>query len=136
MKKLPMATFLFLLAHAVSAAFASSSDSLAKFVIEHLDVTSFPSSIGPRRAKHKIRFSDYGFYPVSVKNSEAILETKEHDWRFTITILHCEKGTITICLHDQALNGGTYNAQQVILLRRKGSTLKVVAKQDQKCPSL
>ncbi|MCI2243901.1 hypothetical protein L3067_04665 [Xanthomonas sp. PPL568] len=34
-------------------------------VIQHLDLTSFPNSVGPRRLPGKTTFADYGFVDVA-----------------------------------------------------------------------
>jgi hypothetical protein len=60
---------------------------LAQFVIDNLDVTSFPSSVGPRRAKGKSSFQNYGIVPRKVSEANAELEEKDGNWSFHVAIL-------------------------------------------------
>jgi hypothetical protein len=109
------------------------------YLIAHLDVTSFPSSIHPRSSAGKRTFADYGFFPVMMSSDEAVLETTEHDWRFEVHILGSNQNTITVCLHDQAMNGGSYDAQQILLIRStEGSTYltgETFRARDKRCPA-
>jgi hypothetical protein len=91
---------------------------LAQFVSEKLDVTGFPSSIGPRRTKGKYTFKDYGFVVRRVTEKEAVLEEEDGSWRFRVSILERTDAGIFVCLEDQALNGGSYHAQSVLFLDR------------------
>jgi hypothetical protein len=93
-------------------------EKLAQFVIENLDVTSFPSSIGPRMSPGKTFFQDYGFVPRIVKDSEALLEEADGSWRFHIRVLDRTDSGIFVCFEDQAANGGTYHTQDVLYLVR------------------
>lgn len=91
---------------------------LAQFVVETLDVTSFPSSIGPRRTSGKTTFRDYNFLATKVDENRAVLEEPDGGWRFTLTILGQGKSGILICIEDQALNGGTYDTQSALSVAR------------------
>jgi hypothetical protein len=92
---------------------------LAQFVAEKLDVTSFPSSIGPRRTKGRYTFGDYGFVARKVTEKEAVLELEDGGWRFRLGVLERTDAGIVLCLEDQALNGGSYHTQSVLLLSRQ-----------------
>jgi hypothetical protein len=106
---------------------------LAKYVVEHLDVTSFPSSIGPRREAGKTTFKDYGFKPTSVTATEALLS--EPDWTFHIKVIGHTRNTVTICLHDKAQKS-SYDAQSCLLLKPAptGDKLIGTATTDPRCP--
>ena len=109
---------------------------LARYVVEHLDVTTFPSSIGPRREAGKITFKDYGLKLVEVSDTEALVT--DEGWMFEIRVLRRSVDSITICLHDQAANGGTYNAQECLLLKKTGDGDRLIAARknirDKRCP--
>jgi hypothetical protein len=85
---------------------------LMSYILDHLDVRTFPSSIGPRRAANKITFSDYGFMPQEISGNKAVLTTLQKDWFLTVRVLEQEQGSnsILICLSDEAADGGTYHA--------------------------
>jgi hypothetical protein len=122
---------------AAAAKEALPSHDLMKFIIAHLNVTSFPSSIGPRRTTDKTSFADYGFFPVVMVSNTAVLEAREHDWKFEIRVLSRSANSITICLHDKAMNGGTYDAQQTLKLRPADRSSELVAEHNEgdiRCP--
>jgi hypothetical protein len=114
-----MAVFGFFCATGCATTPLYPSQGIARFVVENLDVTSFPSSIGPRREKGKIYFKDYGLVEKTVTESAAELAEKGGGWRFSIKVLEHSKSGILICLEDQATNGGTYHTQTVLSLRRE-----------------
>jgi hypothetical protein len=97
-------------------------ENLAQFVIERLDVTSFPSSLGPRRVTGKTSFEDYGIVPRRVEGLEAVVEEQNGGWIFRIKVLRRTASGIFVCLEDRAGNGGTYHTQQVLWLTRSNST--------------
>lgn len=94
----------------------SESKTPTQVLIDKLDVTSFPSSIGPRREKNKIHFSDYGFKLREIRNGAATLET-QGEWKFQIRILDRRAGAAWICIEDKALNGGSYHSQTALEFR-------------------
>ena len=88
-------------------------------IIEKLDITSFPSSIGPRREPGKTFFKDYGFDSTRTTDRTADLETMEKDWIFHFDVVDISDSGIVICLTDKAQNGGSYSANDVLLLTRE-----------------
>jgi hypothetical protein len=89
---------------------------LLTYVVDHLDVRTFPSSIGPRRQPTKVTFADYGFLVDRTSPREVELTTPEKDWFITVTILAHDPQSILICLMDYAANGGTYHARYPVQL--------------------
>jgi hypothetical protein len=47
----------------------------------------------------------------------------DHAWLFRITVLGSEGGNVTVCVLDEALNGGTYLTQTPLELQRHGDGL-------------
>jgi hypothetical protein len=85
----------------------------AKFIVDHLDVRSFPSSLGSRRNEGKITFADFGIMPRSMSAEKATLGT---DWDYTIAVLSHTRKQILICFTEHAANGGTYRSQGPLAL--------------------
>jgi hypothetical protein len=128
----------FVVASASDTASLYPKEHLAQFVAEKLDTTTFPSSIGPRRAKGKYTFKDYGFVARKVTENQVVLEEEDGSWRFRVGILERRDAGIFVCLEDQALNGGSYHTQSVLFLDRsdeqsllKGQATKTTFKE---CP--
>lgn len=103
---------------------------LAKYVIDHLDVRSFVSSIAQRRQADKSTFADYGFVPEQISQTKATLESKNKDWRFEIQVLKHDKASITLSVHDLAQNGGDFNVESILLLHQIDSGKRLVAAKD------
>lgn len=101
------------------------------FIVKNLDVTSFPSSIGPRRAPGKTHFADYNIEPKTVTESDAELAEKSGGWRFYFKVLKIDGTNVTVCFTDQAMDGGTYHTVNAMTLqltkdgRLKGSSKKI-----------
>ncbi|HEY1711079.1 MAG TPA: hypothetical protein VGG10_22630 [Rhizomicrobium sp.] len=85
----------------------------AQFVVDHLDLRNFPSSLGNRRNEGKITFADFGIRLRSVSARKALLGT---DWDYTISVLSHTREKILICFTDHAANGGSYDAQKPLAL--------------------
>jgi hypothetical protein len=93
---------------------------------DKLDVTSFPSSIGPRKVMGKIRFKDYGFKITKTTPDSITIEDSEH-WQFYIKVLSSTDTSSIICLEDKAINGGTYHSQTPLILLPSSDRLSLVA---------
>ena len=83
-------------------------------VVERLDVTSFPNSIGPRREEGLHTFADYGFTDVVVDGQAVRLTWPEGEWVFTVTVLDERNGRLRLCVADKAENGGSYDTVSAI----------------------
>ena len=101
----------------------------AKDVVERLDVTSFPSSIGPRKKAGKKLFSDYAFKSVQMNESSAVLAESDR-WEFKIRVLSGAGEPPTICIEDTAKNGGSYHAQSALRLTESSQTHLLVANKE------
>lgn len=86
---------------------------LAKFVFEHLDLSSFRNSTGPRRRPGQRLFRDLGIHPDQVSDTEAA--STQDEWLYAVRILgkhdYNSDGTteLLICFSDVARNGGSYS---------------------------
>jgi hypothetical protein len=89
---------------------------IAQYIVDHLDVTSFSLSIGPRREKAKVTFGDYGIRPTKIESEAAVLKPADGSWEFDLKILSRTETTALICLRDFAQNGGSYDAQAALML--------------------
>ena len=95
-------------------------------VIADLDVMSFPNSIRPQSRPGARTFAQYGFTQVVPTEGEAgsvDVYLPDRTWLFRITVLGNKGGDVTICVVDQALNGGTYLTQEPLELQRRGDGL-------------
>jgi hypothetical protein len=88
----------------------------AQYIIDHLDVRSFPSSIGPRREKTKVTFKDYGLLPAKIDMVFAQLKETNESWEFDLKVILATETEILVCIHDFALKEAHYNAQQPVML--------------------
>ncbi|MDV3482152.1 MULTISPECIES: pesticin immunity protein [Sphingobium] len=113
-KMLVSATLLVPSTSAISAVDPSPVES----VIDRLDLTSFPNSIGPRRVAEKKTFSEYGFIVIKKTASGAYLELDSHRWEMSFNVLSAKDGRMTVCFGDRALGGGTYNALSALSLSK------------------
>ena len=113
---------------------------VAQFVVDMLDVTSFPNSIGPRRAKGKATFRDYGVVPRRIAGNEAVLEESDGSWTFVITILKRTDLGIGICFEHRGAYPAHYHTQEVLLLTRPDSKSMLTAAESdadfKECPVL
>jgi hypothetical protein len=99
-------------------------------IVKKLDVSSFPSSLGPRLEKGKTHFADYGFQVVHSDTSTARLE-QPGKWAFQLRTMASGGGNgagISVCLEDRALGGGTYHAQSALVLQPSPDQKSFVAK--------
>jgi hypothetical protein len=85
---------------------------LAKFVFEHLDISSFRNSTGPRRRTGQRTSKDLGVRPNRVSDVEAASD--DNEWLYSVRILgradYNKDGAqeVLICFQDMARDGGSY----------------------------
>ncbi len=93
---------------------------LATFVFQHLDLTTFPNSTGPRRKAGQRLFADLSIKPTRTSEMEAVSE--DGDWTYSIKVLARRDFNgdgvqeVVICFSDVA-GQGTYNIQQPLLVQ-------------------
>jgi hypothetical protein len=103
-------------------------------VVEHLDMTSFPNSLGPARGKGKRTLRQFGRQRFAW--NDGTLEVTEADggWIRTFAPLPSLVGRIRLCFVDQAQNGGTYLTRQAIeLVRGAGGLYRAHVVKDRAC---
>ena len=102
-------------------------------VAKDLDVMSFPNSIRSQSRLGARTFAQYGFTQVVPTEGEVgsvDVYPPGHAWLFRITVLGSEGGNVTVCVLDEALNGGTYLTQTPLELQRRDDDLLHVTNRD------
>ncbi|WP_017914141.1 hypothetical protein [Xanthomonas sp. SHU 166] len=72
-------------------------------VIQQLDLTSFPNSVGPRRLPGKTTFADYGFVDVTKTAHGARLLEADKGWMMRFEVLSADATSVRLCFHDTGL---------------------------------
>jgi hypothetical protein len=99
----------------------SPNGKLAEFVVEKLDVTSFPSAIRPKPAKGKKTFSDYGYVTQKIDDREAMVKAPQGSSQIAINILEESQSGIYVCVSGNAEGQSGGRIQRVYLLREKNA---------------
>ncbi len=117
---------------------------LGRFLSEKFDLATVRSSFGPRRTPSKRTFADFGMRP-SQLTEESVVFLIPGDWLYELRVV--ARGDfnrdgiedLKVCFVDHALNGGTYDAAQGLLLTRYSGDGYVIALsynlEDGVCPS-
>lgn len=99
-------------------------------VYEHLNISTFRSSLMPKRTKDKIYLSQMGLSdPIFFKNG-FLIETD--DWTYTFTVIEKKDknrdGVLdyTLCFSDKS-KVGTYSSMQAILISPLGTDGQLIA---------
>ncbi|MET7142743.1 pesticin immunity protein [Xanthomonas sp. PPL139] len=93
-------------------------------VIQHLDLTSFPNSVGPRRLPGKTTFADYGFVDVTKTADGARLLQTDKGWMMRFEVLSADATSVRLCFHDTGLarpgetRAPSYNATSALLVSK------------------
>jgi len=87
------------------------------FIARHLDVLSFPNSIGPRRRPGAKTLMDYGFTQFRAKANRVEANEDDGQWYFAIELVADHGDSKELCVTDQATNGGTYATRSLIKVR-------------------
>lgn len=94
---------------------------VGQFIVDRLDVTTFRSSLGPRRSSGMRYFSDLGMKPTKVEDKR--VEFDSDDWLFQITVLErADKNSdgiedLVVEIRDQSKKG-SYQVASTLLLTR------------------
>ncbi|WP_420010102.1 pesticin immunity protein [Xanthomonas sacchari] len=89
-------------------------------VIQHLDLTSFPNSVGPRRLPGKTTFAD--FVDVTKTADGARLLQTDKGWMMRFEVLSADATSVRLCFHDTGLarpgesRAPSYNATSALLV--------------------
>lgn len=96
---------------------------LGFFLADKFDLASIRSSFGPRRSPDLRTFADFGMKPDKATEDTLAFETPG-DWLYELKIVARRDVNrdgiedLEVCFTDRALNGGTYNTSQGLLLTR------------------
>jgi hypothetical protein len=105
---------------------------LGVFLADKFDLASIRSSFGPRRSPLQRTFSDFGMKP-SKATEDALVFEIPGDWLYELKIVgrrDVNKDGIEdleVCFVDHALNGGTYDTSQGLLITRYSADSYAVA---------
>jgi hypothetical protein len=97
---------------------------LARFALENLDVTSFPSSFGPRQLPKGTRFSDVEAVESASRCSASAVARNpdgQEGWHYSLLVLKpielSGQSLLATCYFDECLGGCSYFNQEPLLLR-------------------
>ena len=97
---------------------------LGRFLAEHFDLTSIRSSLGPRRSRGMhTTFADLGMQPSRVSENFVVFESP-NAWLYEMKIVGRRDVNgdgiedLVVCFLDRALNGGTHDSSQGLLVTR------------------
>ena len=117
---------------------AYPKEKVAEFLVEKLDVTTFPSGIRPKPEKGKKTFGDYGYVTRKVDEKEALVEAPHVGSQITIRVLEQNGSGIYVCVDGQEQNTSNGHIQQVRLLKRRDANGLLKSKESWKefdgCP--
>ena len=129
----------------VPVAFAASNapypkSNVAAFVFEKLDATTLPSAIGPRRAKGKKTFADYGYTARLLDENRAHLESSPDVAPINLRVLDQQSSGIFVCIDSQSKDENIGEFQRVFLLKLKNPDSLLKGKESSKefagCPAI
>lgn len=96
---------------------------LGRFLANKFDLASIRSSFGPRRTPAQRTFADLGMRPSKATDDVVVFESPG-DWLYELKIVG--RGDVNsdgiedlvVCFIDRALNGGTYDTAEGLLITR------------------
>lgn len=109
--------------HAAPVASYFPKQNLGQFLADKFDLASIRSSFGPRRLPALRTFSDFGMKPTKATDNVLVFESPG-DWRYELRIVGRRDVNgdgiedLEVCFIDRALNGGTYNTSEGLLITR------------------
>jgi len=124
---IPLAA-LVMLAQGVNAERTASSqksflprEGLGRLIVDHLEITTFRSSLGPRRTPGMRHFADLGMKPTRVTEQRVEFDSDEWSYAITVTERADKNGDgledLVVKFTDEARHG-TYKAESTLLLTR------------------
>ncbi len=99
---------------------------LGAFLAQSFDLASIRSSLGPRRASGQRTFADLNMKPSKATDDLLVFEYPG-DWLYAFRIVGRRDVNrdgiedLEVCFTDRALNGGSYNTTQGLLITRYGA---------------
>ncbi len=89
-------------------------------IARDIDITSFPNSIGPRKAPGKWSLASYGFTEMTGEGLSVEVWLPDHTWSFGLTLLNSSYPYTDVCITDTAHNGGTYRSERAVRFESDG----------------
>lgn len=106
---------------------------LGLFLADKFDLATIRSSINPRRRSDGLRtFKDLGMRPSKV-TEKALVFDSPGDWLYELKVVGRRDVNgdgiedLEVCFVDRALNGGTYNTSEGLLITRYSANSYAVA---------
>ena len=96
---------------------------LGRFLAEKFDLATIRSSLGPRRTPAQRTFAHFGMKPTRSTANGLVIE-RPGDWFYELRIVSRRDVNgdgiedLEACFIDRALNGGTYDSAQGLLITR------------------
>jgi hypothetical protein len=100
---------------------AYPSGKLAEFVVEKLDVTSFPSAIRPKLTKGKKTLGDYGYITQKIDEREAVVRAPQGSSEIALSVLEESPAGIYVCVSGKTDGKKDSRIQRVYLLKTKNA---------------
>src|SRR5256884_9311337 len=79
---------------------AYPKEKVAAFVVEKLDLTSFPSAFRPKKEKGKKTLADYGYTGQRIDENEAMSEGRGGVRRLAMKVLDQKSSGIYVCIAE------------------------------------
>ena len=102
-------------------------------IYEHLDITSFNSSLRPMQISDEDTFSDFKQLPQPIISNKKIIIEDDY-WLLSLEIIKENDQDIHVCFVDKAKEG-TYDAQYPLVLRSYGKRYVAIAQKSNVCES-
>jgi len=105
---------------------------LGIFLAKNFDLASIRSSLGPQRSPKLRTFAAFGMKPSQATESTLVFKNP-NDWLYELKIVGRRDVNgdgiedLEVCFADIALNGGSYNASQGLLITRYSANGYAVA---------
>lgn len=119
---------------------AHPSDKIAQFVVQNLDANTLPQELRPKLEKGKKTLEQYGFVPVTIGETEAVLGESKALSKIVIRILEQRGSEIYVCAQRRQASAPQGEFQCVLLLKRKDSNGLLKSKESWRefasCPSI
>ncbi|WP_413675130.1 hypothetical protein ACEN9H_13250 [Massilia cellulosiltytica] len=109
--------------HAAPVVSYFPNKNIGKLLADKFDLASIRSSFGPRRSPTLRTLSDFGMKPSKTTDNALVFESPG-DWLYELTIVGRRDVNgdgiedLEVCFIDRALNGGTYDTSQGLLITR------------------
>ena len=94
---------------------------LAEFVIEKMDVASFPSAIRPKLTKGKKTLGDYGYVTQKIDGREAVARAAQGSSEIALSVLEENQAGIYVCVSGKPKDWTTAASERVYLLKAKNA---------------